>query len=265
MEVRSRTRSCVDVSEAMNPEIPVYIGYDPREEDAYAVCESSLLAHSTVPPRIVKLERSELAMFDRPFRMNGAQMIDMKDGRPFSTEFSFTRFLVPALSGFKGYAIFCDSDFLFTDDIANVFAVIDPKAAVHVVKHNQHISEKTKMDGVSQSAYMRKNWSSFVVWNCGHPSNKYLTSEVVNNQSGRWLHGFWWLADSEIAELPLTWNYLADVSRPWTESQPPKAVHYTLGTPSMKGYENCQFADLWKTELARIRHAGSPGNITIAA
>lgn len=245
----------------MNAPITIYIGYDPREEDAYAVCESSLRRHASCELNIIKLDRSKLPMFDRPFRMNGVQSVDMKDGKPFSTEFSFTRFLVPYLQNYEGYAIFCDCDFLFTEDISKLFDGLDPQAAVHVVKHHQEVGEKTKMDGVSQGSYMRKNWSSFVVWNCGHPSNKHLTLDVVNNQSGRWLHGLWWLQDEEIASLPIAWNYLAGISQGETS---PKAIHYTLGVPSMAGHENCEFAELWKTELARLRHADEPA-ITIAA
>lgn len=233
----------------------IYIGFDPREADAYIVAQASLVRHASTPISVKMLELDSLkkrGQFDRPFRTENGQMIDEKDGRPFSTQFAFTRFLVPYLNDYHGWAIFCDCDFLFTDDIAKLVPLLDPKFAVMVVKHDYEPKESVKMDGQSQVGYPRKNWSSFIAFNCSHPSNALLTPEVVNSQTGRWLHGFGWLDDDEIGELPVTWNWLAGVTPQHYET--PKAIHFTLGVPSMPGHEHSPYADLWREELKRAAH-----------
>lgn len=250
----------------MSP-LKVYIGYDPREQDAYDVCVHSLLRHSSIPLSIVKLDQRGLRLagfYDRPFVMEGKQPVDMRDGKPFSTEFSFTRFLVPALNLYEGLAVFCDCDFLFTADIA---AILPPakNRAVHVVKHDQKPTEALKMDGMKQSSYARKNWSSMMVFQCDHPANADLTPWNVNHEPGSWLHGFAWLEDKDIGELPLTWNYLAGVSPIWESYTPPNAIHYTLGVPTMAGHENDQFAGLWTKEYNRLRQAGGESHLRVVA
>lgn len=226
------------------------IGYDSREDNAYRVCWNSLRRHATIPLHIVRLSLDGLVnsgIYQRSYRVENCQMIDDQDSRPFSTQFAFSRFLVPALALYDGWVLFCDCDFLFTADVAQLLPLLDSSKAVMVVKHNHIPSEIVKMDGQSQAAYSRKNWSSFVLWNCSHPANRKLRLEEVNTMPGRWLHGFHWLKDSEIGELPATWNFLSGVNGPIEET--PKAIHFTLGTPDMPGYENSPYADLWRQEL----------------
>ena len=238
--------------------LTVFIGYDPREDDAYQVCRSSLLRHSSIPLRIIKLELSaaqDAGVYRRGFRRAGKQMIDLMDGRPFSTEFSFSRFLVPALSLYQGWSIFVDCDFLFTDDIAKLAPHLDASQAAMVVKHVHIPAEYEKMDGVSQVPYPRKNWSSFVAWNCSHLSNRALTADAVNTLPGRSLHGFEWLKDDEIGSLPVTWNWLSGVNEQLDEV--PAAIHFTKGIPSMEGHEHSPYADLWRSELTRSATEGN--------
>jgi hypothetical protein len=99
------------------------------------------------------------------------------------------------------------------------------------------------MDGQIQQGYARKNWSSLMLFNCGHEKNKRLTPRMVNYFTGSQLHGMTWLADNDIGGLPETWNWLEGHS---SEAWEPKAVHYTRGCPSMPGYENTPYADEWR-------------------
>lgn len=234
------------------------IGYDYRERDAYIACRSSLLRHSSIPLFINRLDIHALkdaGLYQRPYYVKDRQMVDQRDGRPFSTEFAFSRFMVPALAQYDGWSLFCDCDFLFTDDIAKLLPLLDPRYAVMAVKHNHIPAETVKMDGVSQGSYPRKNWSSFVFWNNAHPSNRILNLETVNAQSGKWLHGFEWLSDDEIGSLPHEWNWLAGIDPIGDEV--PSAIHFTLGTPDLPGYENTPYADLWRDELTRSATEGS--------
>lgn len=232
--------------------LPVFIGYDHREELAYRVCVQSLLAHSSIRIALTKLDLSRLrydGVYHRTYTVKNGQAVDDGDGRPFSTNFAFSRFLVPFLCDYKGWAIFVDCDFLFTADIASLLPLLDESKAVMVVKHDYAPADGVKMTGQSQTAYPRKNWSSFIAWNCSHPSNQNASPHNVNTRAGQWLHGFSWLRDYDIGELPKTWNWLSDVDAPLDEL--PKAIHFTLGTPDMKGHENSPYADLWRQELTR--------------
>jgi len=227
--------------------VKVYIGWDSRERDAYQVCEASILKYShqcVIPLKDLGLRLS--GIYDRPYHLDGSQRYDTRDGRPFSTEFSFSRFLVPALNQYEGWALFCDCDFLFRADVNDLFTLADDRYAVMCVKHNYTPKESVKMDGQIQQPYFRKNWSSLVLWNCGHPSNRKVTPKFVNFMPGSFLHGFKWLKDSDIGGLPEYWNWLEGHSSPAIE---PRAVHFTRGVPSMPGYEHVPYADEWREVL----------------
>lgn len=233
-----------------------FIGYDSNEPQAYQVCERSLLAHAKRPVLVEPLMREKLrtaGVYRRTHYVRGTQYYDTVDDKPFSTEFSFSRFLVPALTQWRGWALFCDNDFLWRAPVDDLFALIDPKYAVMVVKHQYMPAESTKLrKRVIQSPYPRKNWSSLMLWNCAHPSTQTLTPYEVTMRPGSWLHQFQWLRDSEIGELPKEWNWLEGVHA----SPDPKAVHYTRGCPDVPGFENAPFADEWRNYVDRLAEAG---------
>lgn len=225
----------------------IFIGHDGREAIATDVCEFSMRAHSSVPLFIQRLSEPALrhiGIYRREwYMMQTGQRADARDHKPFSTAFAFSRFLVPSLMQHQGWALFCDSDFLFRADVAQIFAAADPEKAVQVVKHGPLLDHGTKMDGQVQQPYFRKNWSSFALFNNSHPSNQRLAPHQVNTMPGQWLHAFSWLDDDEIGELDPAWNHLVGVDRP---CENPKAVHFTLGIPAFKGHENVPFADEWR-------------------
>jgi lipopolysaccharide biosynthesis glycosyltransferase len=216
----------------------VFVGYDPREDIAYQVCKHSILTkqpNAEVRP-LVQKELRDAGWYTRP--------VD----KLASTEFTFTRFLVPELCNFEGWALFIDCDMILTTDIAELFAQADDQYAVMCVQHDYKPKEGTKMDGQTQTVYPRKNWSSAMLINCGHPSNQQLDMDLVNSPeiNGAYLHRFSWLNDEEIGELDHTWNYLVGV---YDDLEKPKLIHYTEGGPWFENYRNCEFHQLWKDEL----------------
>lgn len=213
----------------------VFIGYDPREETAYQVCRESLARQSSTLLNIQPIKQSEMREKNLYWR---------EKDHLSSTEFSFTRFLVPYLAGYTGWAIFMDCDFLWRGDIAEIEQYIDPAYAACVVKHDYKPKETTKMDGQMQTQYPRKNWSSFVLWNCGHSETRNLSLRMVNEQSGLYLHRFNFLSDEFIGELPIKFNYLEG----WhtKEDEPnPLGVHFTRGGPWFKDYVDVEYGDEW--------------------
>ena len=210
----------------------IYVGYDPREHLNYEVLLKSIdkLSRSSdinvIPLKMDALKHAGL--FTRKQIIDKGQRWDLEDGKPCSTEFSFTRFLVPALQQYEGWALFMDCDMYFRSDPNEVFDKADPTKAVQLVRHYYIPEETIKMDNQIQEQYSRKNWSSFVLWNCGHPANLKLTPEVVNSQTGHWLHNFSWLGDEDIGGLREEWNWLDHWSPCHIKA---KNVHFTTGGP----------------------------------
>ena len=226
----------------------VYVGFDPRETDGFAVTRASMRRRMTKPIPVhglvlPLLKRSGL--FYRDQEKRDGVIWDKISDAPCATEFSISRFLVPFLAE-RGWAMFCDSDMLFRTNVCRLFDELTPDKALYCVKHDYQPTETVKMDGQQQTQYARKNWSSLMVFNCGHPANKRLTVETVNNLPGRDLHRMCWLEDDEIGELDPAWNWLVGHSNLATT---PKNVHFTTGLPSMPGYEQVSFAGEWRREL----------------
>ncbi|XP_023770329.1 protein CDI [Lactuca sativa] len=232
----------------------IYVGYDPKEDVAYEVCRYSILKRSSIPVEIIPIKQSELREKKYFWR---------ERGKLESTEFSFTRFLTPFLAGYEGWAMFVDCDFLYLGDIKELFDLVDEKYAVMCVQHDYTPKETTKMDGAVQTLYPRKNWSSMVLYNCGHPKNKVLTPEIVNKESGAFLHRFQWLEDDEIGSVPFVWNFLVGHNRVEKDDPNtfPKAIHYTLGGPWFEAWKDCEFGDLWLSELEECEKVKKSENV----
>jgi len=216
----------------------VYVGYDQREDIAYQVCEHSILTHSPTAT-VIELNQREL-------RDSG---VYTRDPDPLATtEFTYTRFLVPYLQEYRGWALFCDCDFVWTEDVKQLFDQANDKYAVMVVKHEYTPGTSIKMDNQRQTQYPRKNWSSMILWNCAHKANQALTPDLVNRESGQFLHRFQWLKDSEIGSVDRSWNWLVGWYQE-PEDGVPKALHYTEGGPWFRRYRRCDYHKVWKQYL----------------
>jgi len=204
----------------MSLSIPIFIGHDPRERAATNVLIDSLVQHSSMPLAITPLVTPQLE----------AQGLYWRERDPRqSTAFSFTRFLVPHLMDYRGWAVFMDCDMLCRGDIADLWKLRDDRYAVMCVQHQHVPAESVKFLGEVQSAYPKKNWSSMMLLNCGRCTA--LTPEFVNTATGLELHRFHWLAgDHEIGALPPAWNHLVDVQEPGL-AEGATLLHWTLGGP----------------------------------
>lgn len=233
----------------MNKRLSIWVGFDPREADAFAVARHSINKRLIAPVPVRGLVLSELreaGLYRRPTSRRDGRLWDEISEAPMATEFACSRFLVPHLAG-SGWALFMDSDMLVRRNLDRLIDLADPSKAVMVVKHNHQPPEGVKMDGQAQTRYARKNWSSVMFFNVDHPANRALTVDLVNSVPGRDLHRFCWLDDKDIGELSPEWNWLVGHSDPAID---PAIVHFTDGTPSMAGYENCDYSDEWREEFA---------------
>jgi hypothetical protein len=212
--------------------INIFIGYDHREAIAYHVCANSIIRHSSKPVSLTPLALKNMQDYEEKHT----------DG---SNQFIYSRFIVPHLMEYKGWAIFMDGDMLLRDDIKKLWALRDETKAVMVVKHNYKTKLSEKYLGAKNEDYPRKNWSSVILWNCGHPANAVVTPEFVQNATGAQVHRFTWLDDSLIGDLPIEWNWLPDE---FGANHDAKLLHYTLGTPSFHDFATTPMGDEWHRE-----------------
>lgn len=217
--------------------IRLFVGFDDREAVAYHVFCQSVLTRASAPVGFFPLSLSIL---------DGSYRETHNDG---SNAFIYSRFLVPWLCNFSGWAIFADGDMLCRDDIVKLWRQRDSSKAVQVVHHDYSTRFPTKYLGAKNEDYPRKNWSSVILWNCGHPANAVLTPELIMRQTGKFLHRFEWLHDDQIGFLSHAWNWLATE---YEKDDAVSLVHYTLGTPCFDGYQDGDYADEWYAELGNI-------------
>jgi lipopolysaccharide biosynthesis glycosyltransferase len=235
------------LSEEIKP-LKIFIGWDSREDIAYQVARQSILENTESSVEIIPIKQ---------FRLRKSEIYTRKKDKLGSTEFTFTRFLVPYLADYKGWALFIDCDFLFLDDVQKLFDLADDNYALMCAKHEYAPTNQVKMDGQEQHIYPRKNWSSMMLINCEHPSNQILTPELINDSetTGQFLHRFQWLEDDQIGEISYEWNWLIN----WyhePKSGKPKALHYTEGGPWFENYKDCEYATEWnECEVRYLRAA----------
>ena len=245
--------------------IRVFIGYDAQEPVAFSVLAHSILRRASRPVSITPIALCNLeGILTRARQPNQ------------STDFSFSRFLVPWICGFEGWSIFMDCDQLCLDDIAKLWALRDESKSVMCVKHDHRPTETRKFLGHVQTQYPMKNWSSVMLMNnrmCWR-----LTPDFVNTATGLQLHRFEWLkgadwpksVEDQIGELPRGWNHLVGYDEPecafptcgcdlmenGKHNCPIKArhehtlhnLHFTEGGPWFPGFDDVPFADVWRRE-----------------
>lgn len=237
-------------------EYNVFVGYDDREKEFYDLCQYTLKTSSEFKVNVYPLNHLELRQkgyFTRPWQVDGitGQYIDLVDNKPFSTQFSHSRFLTPLIAkemGLKGKVMFVDLDFLFVDDVANLFGEIElrDRKSIYVVKHEYTPNNSKKMDNKEQVKYDKKLWSSLMVFDLEHLETEALTKNLINTADGRFLHQFKWLKDdNSIGFINESWNYIPEHSDKRIHEGDISAIHFTEGAPFMKGYENCAMSEVY--------------------
>lgn len=209
----------------------IYVGYDEREAVVYHTFCNSVLTKASRPISFIPLALNTLSY--RELHTDG------------SNAFIYSRFLVPYLNDYQGWALFVDGDMICNSDIKKLFDLIDESKAVMVVKHDYKTKHPIKYLGNKNEDYPRKNWSSVILWNCGHAKNKVLSPQYIQQALGSHLHRFAWLDDSDIGELPNEWNWLV-LEQP--ENPKAKLLHYTVGSPCFMGYRYKDHSREWFDE-----------------
>ena len=225
--------------------INVFVGYDTKEKMAFNVLSYSILKNSSQPIAIT------------PIYLDNIKDTFVRERNNLSsTEFSFSRFIIPHLMNYQGWALFMDCDMLMKADIAELWRLRDDKYAVQVCKHDYIPKSQTKFLGQVQTVYPKKNWSSFMLMNCKKCTT--LTPDYVNKASGLELHQYKWLESEDlIGDLPLEWNWLADEYEYKTGV---KNIHYTEGGPWFSDYNRCDYSQEWWEYAAETTATGLKKN-----
>ena len=216
----------------------LFIGYDEQEAVAYHVLAHSIIRQATSPISITPLCRDHFRAF-----------FTRERGLLESTDFSISRFLVPYLSGYRGYSIYMDCDMVFKTDVTQIWHEIKSigHPAVWVAQHDYTPKTNVKMDHRPQTSYGRKNWSSFILFDNHRCHN--LTPDYVNTATGLQLHRFAWLRDEDLGTLGLDWNWLVEE---YPENPNAKVLHYTLGGPWFPDHRKTPHAQDWLDEYQRM-------------
>jgi lipopolysaccharide biosynthesis glycosyltransferase len=209
--------------------IRITVGFDQREAVAFHTFAQSIIASTSVPVSITPLVLGSLPGYKETH----------KDG---SNTFIYSRFLTPYLMGFDGWALFADGDMICRADLKKLWDLRDDKFAVMVVKHDYQTKAVQKYLGNKNENYPKKNWSSVILWNCSHEKNRVLSPDFVMSKDGKFLHRFSWLDESDVGEIPKEWNWL---TTEYPDNYEARLLHYTLGTPCFKDYQNADMADEW--------------------
>ena len=221
--------------------INIFIGYDSKEKVAYNVLSHSIIQNSTKPVAITPIALNHLK--DDFVRERNALS---------STEFSFSRFMIPHLMNYQGWALFMDCDMLMFEDVSKLWRMRDDSKAIQVCKHDYTPKESKKFLGQVQTKYEKKNWSSFMLMNCKKCTT--LTPDYVNKASGLELHQFKWLeGDHLIGDLPLEWNWLVGE---YEYKEDVNNVHYTKGGPWFEEYAKCDYSQDWFRNLEESNGSG---------
>lgn len=246
-----------------------FIGYDAREHEAAAVAAYSITRRANRRSSVYMLEHQtlrRLGLFTRSWTIQGGgQAYDLGDGKPFSTAFSHSRFLVFHLAReleCTGPCMFVDCDWLFLSDPGEIMALqAEEPHRIGVVMRDRTVTEGSiKMDGMVQENYPRKLWSALFTFMPSDDLAIAFSPNAVNHQSGRDLHSFmgtdadqFWPIDRDRHHIP---SMDGDAGG---DNPPPKGMHFSEFSPWLnpdrcKDYPTA-FA-LWQKErTAWLQHA----------
>jgi len=209
----------------------VYVGWDCRDPRALDVCLFSIQRHASDLVEIVSLKPKTVG-----------SLCDARP-EPNRSNQALSRYLVPFLNGFEGWAAFVSSDVLFQADIYELW---------------QHRNSGYAVMGVPAVARNEPDTvlrSSLLLWNCGHPANRCLIPDVVAGQDAETLARLDWLQRNMIGTLPPAWCWRDGDSDP---DQTPKAIEFAPRKPWLGETALCPYADRWQGEAVRVFGALAP-------
>jgi hypothetical protein len=191
--------------------IRVFAGYDSRQPLAFNCLQHSIHRHTKRRVVVEPLMLERLPMMRRGL-----------------TEFTYSRFLVPWLCDYEGYAIFMDSDVVVTGDVGELLGVTQAGPDVYVMKDQP-----------------RFEWPSVMVFE--NYGCKVLTPEFVDDNENPLLDLHW----GTVGTLPPEWNHCVGYAKPTRDA---KLYHYTQGIPCWPETRGLPEDDVWFEEFKQLTY-----------
>lgn len=219
--------------------IRVYVGTDRSQQLAVPVLEYSIKRHTTAKVEVIP-------MLDLPV----PHPKDPRNGQ--RTGFSYSRFCIPRLAGYKGKAIYMDADMLVFKDIRQLWDIPFDGAKVVIQREVLHQDVTLKKAGAPKQ---RKKQCAVMLLDCSR-LDWDIEHIVAGFDEGRYdyeqlMYEMCVLDESEIKYgVPFEWNSLEH----WDEST--GLIHYTdvytqpwTACGNKNGY-------LWFAEVRRMMQEG---------
>jgi len=220
--------------------IRVYVGADRSQLLAVSVLEHSIKRHTNAKLQVIP-------MVDLPV----PKPLDPRNGQ--RTGFSFSRFCIPRLAGYKGKAIYMDADMLVFRDIRELWQIPFDGAKVVIQREVKHQETTTRKEGapskrIKQCAVMlldceRLNWTIEGLVS-GMDEGKYDYEQLM--------YQLCVLDEADVNYgIPFEWNSLehADADT--------RLLHYTDVYTQPWTYAGNPFGDRWFAEVRLMLQDGS--------
>ena len=138
----------------------IYVGHDSREDIAYQVCEHSIKRRDP-SAEIIPLKQKQ---------MRDQGLYTRHVDKLASTEFTFTRFFVPYMNDFKGWAVFCDCDFLWKIPSHELVKYCDDSSKAVVVVQHDYAPQKRQPRWTDRCRLHipGRTGLAWCLWNCEH-------------------------------------------------------------------------------------------------
>lgn len=219
--------------------VRVFVGTDRSQLLAVKVLEYSIRRHTDLPVEVHP-------MLDLPL----PEPKDPRQGK--RTGFSFTRFAVPQLAGYRGRALYLDADMLVFKDIRSLWSLPFDGAKVLI---QDHIPEEAQKKATSAGApKQRIKQTAVMLLDCG--GLDWDPAKIIQGLDGRYtyedlVYQLCILQPDEIHyTIPFEWNSLEF----WNENT--CLLHYTDMASQPWVSPNNKLGYLWLREARRMVDEG---------
>lgn len=222
--------------------VRVYVGTDRSQLLAVKVLEHSIKRHTKLPVEVYPMLNLSVPVPQNPQNWQ-------------RTGFSFSRFCIPALAGYRGKALYLDADMLVFQDIASLWAIPFDGAKVVIQKELPTAHQKTHQKFGAPSTRIKQ--CAVMMLNCEALDWHIDTIvEALDNGSYNYeqlMYELCILAPADIKyAIPFEWNSLE-----FYEAGKTSLIHYTdMATQPWVSSQN-PYGHLWLNELCLMLKNGS--------
>jgi len=217
----------------------IYVGADRSQALAIPVLEYSIKRHTTAKVEVIP-------MLDLPV----PQSKDPRNGQ--RTGFSFSRFCIPKLAGYRGKAIYMDADMLVFSDIRELWGIPFDGAKIVIQKEVKFEEVSTQKAGAPSK---RKKQCAVMLLDCDRLDWE-IEKIVADMDAGKYnyeelMYDMCLLSEGDVKYgVPFEWNSLEH----WDSET--RLIHYTdVYTQPWTAVGN-RFGDLWFHEVRLMLREG---------